>query len=98
MMSKTTIPVIGKGRDSMARRGWALGRFAVGVGVVALVALSPRASGQNLRVYFIDVQGGASTLVVTPEGESILIDTGWPGFDDRDPKRIEHVVKDVAKL
>ena len=40
--------------------------------------------------------GGAATLVVTPERESILIDSGWPGLEDRDPKRIAHVLKDVA--
>ena len=51
-----------------------------------------------LDIYFIDVMGGAATLIVTPEAESILIDSGWPGLEDRDPKRIEHVLKDVAKL
>ena len=25
-----------------------------------------------------------------------MIDSGWPGFDDRDPKRIVHVLKDLA--
>ena len=49
-----------------------------------------------LDLYFIDVMGGAATLIVTPERESILIDSGWPGFDDRDPKRIIHVLKDLA--
>lgn len=52
----------------------------------------------DLEIFFIDVQGGAATLVVTPERESILLDTGWPGLEDRDPKRIEHVLKDVAGL
>jgi competence protein ComEC len=51
-----------------------------------------------MDLYFIDVMGGAATLIVTPERESVLIDSGWPGFDDRDPKRIEHVLKDVAGL
>jgi competence protein ComEC len=51
-----------------------------------------------MDLYFIDVMGGAATLIVTPEGESVLIDSGWSGFDDRDPKRIEHVLKDLAKL
>lgn len=56
------------------------------------------AEPKGLDIYFIDVMGGAATLVVTPERESVLIDTGWPGQDDRDPKRIEHVLKDVAGL
>src|SRR3954453_22954105 len=58
----------------------------------------PRSSARGLDLYFIDVMGGAATLVVTPERESILIDSGWPGLEDRDPKRIEHVVKEVAGL
>jgi competence protein ComEC len=53
---------------------------------------------RGLDIYFIDVMGGAATLVVTPQRESILIDSGWPGLDDRDPKRIEHVLKEVAGL
>lgn len=56
------------------------------------------APDRGLDMYFIDVMGGAATLVVTPERESILIDTGWPGLQDRDPKRIAHVLKDVAGL
>jgi beta-lactamase superfamily II metal-dependent hydrolase len=55
------------------------------------------APGANLDIYFIDVMGGAATLIVTPEGESILVDSGWPELKDRDPKRIEHVLKNVAR-
>ena len=60
----------------------------------ARAADPPTAAG--LEIYFIDVDGGAATLIVTPEKESILIDSGWPGLEDRDPKRIVHVLKDVA--
>ena len=42
----------------------------------------------SLDVYFIDAEGGQATLFVTPQHESILIDTGWPGFDGRDAARI----------
>ena len=51
---------------------------------------------RSLEIFFIDVQGGAATLIVTPERESILIDSGWPGLEDRDPKRIVHALKDLA--
>nr|HLK04993.1 hypothetical protein [Candidatus Acidoferrum sp.] len=34
-------------------------------------------------VYFIDVEGGQATLFVTPAGESLLVDTGWDGFEGR---------------
>jgi competence protein ComEC len=41
----------------------------------------------NLNMYWIDVEGGASTLIVSPSGESLLIDTGWI-VGDRDARRI----------
>jgi competence protein ComEC len=56
------------------------------------------APGQNLDIYFIDVNGGAATLIVTPDRESVLIDSGWAGYDDRDPIRIETVLKTQVKL
>jgi len=43
---------------------------------------------QTLQIFFIDVEGGQASLFVTPAGQSMLIDTGWPGFDGRDAKRI----------
>jgi beta-lactamase superfamily II metal-dependent hydrolase len=49
-----------------------------------------------LNIYWSDSEGGGSTLIVTPAGESILIDTGNPG--GRDPQRIAHIAKDIAGL
>jgi beta-lactamase superfamily II metal-dependent hydrolase len=43
---------------------------------------------KSLQIYFIDVEGGQATLVVSPSGESLLIDTGWPGYEGRDADRI----------
>jgi beta-lactamase superfamily II metal-dependent hydrolase len=45
-----------------------------------------------LDIYFIDVEGGAATLIVTPAGESVLVDAGWPGFEGRDAKRIKRAM------
>jgi len=50
----------------------------------------------NLQLYWVDVEGGAATLIVTPAGESILIDTGMPG--ERDPQRIIKVAKETARI
>ncbi len=36
-----------------------------------------RAAGPTLDIYWIDVEGGGGTLIVTPARQSILIDTGW---------------------
>ncbi len=72
--------------------------------VVSLVALlwltitpnlAAKPDGQ-FHVYWIDSEGGGSTLMVTPAGESILVDTGNP--EGRDPQRIAKVAKDVAGL
>jgi len=41
-----------------------------------------------MQIYFIDVEGGQATLVVSPSGQSLLIDAGWPGYEGRDADRI----------
>jgi competence protein ComEC len=46
-----------------------------------------------LSVYFIDTEGGQATLFVSPSGESLLVDAGWPGFDGRDADRIAEAAK-----
>jgi len=38
----------------------------------------------RLDIYWIDTEGGAATLIVTPAGETLLIDTGNPGPRDSD--------------
>jgi beta-lactamase superfamily II metal-dependent hydrolase len=48
---------------------------------------------ESLQIYFIDVEGGQATLFVSPSGQSMLVDTGWPGFDGRDAKRIVAAAK-----
>jgi beta-lactamase superfamily II metal-dependent hydrolase/catechol 2,3-dioxygenase-like lactoylglutathione lyase family enzyme len=47
-----------------------------------------------LDIYFIDVEGGQSTLLVSPSGESLLIDAGNPGARDAD--RIAAVAKQAG--
>lgn len=56
-------------------------------------ALAGKADG-TLDIYWVDSEGGGSTLMVTPLDESILIDTGNPG--GRDPGRIHQVATEVA--
>ncbi len=46
-----------------------------------------------LKAFLIDVEGGEATLFVTPTGESLLIDAGWPGFGGRDAGRIADVAR-----
>jgi len=54
---------------------------------VALVCLLQAA--KTLDIYSIDVEGGQATLIVTPSGDSMLVDAGWKGFDGRDAARIQ---------
>ena len=53
-------------------------------------------AADNLEIYFIDVEGGAATLLVTPAGETLLADSGWPRNNDRDAHRIHDVITRVV--
>ena len=64
--------------------------------VLILIGFSVSVSARSLEIYFIDVEGGAATLIVTPLGESILVDSGFAG--DRDAGRIARVARDEAHL
>jgi competence protein ComEC len=56
-------------------------------------AASSDAAQKALHIFFVDVEGGQATLFVTPAGQSLLIDTGWPGNDGRDADRIVAAAK-----
>src|SRR5580700_11290745 len=61
---------------------------------ILLATLVPTAEGaKTLDIYFIDVEGGQSTLVVSPSGQSLLIDTGYAGNSGRDAIRIAAAAK-----
>jgi competence protein ComEC len=69
------------------------------VALMLLVAYHPLLAGAangNLQIYFIDVEGGQATLFVTPEKESLLIDTGWPDQNGRDADRIVAAAKNAG--
>ena len=66
----------------------------VALGTVALMAFGQGTSpNKPLRMEFIDVEGGQATLIISPSNESILVDTGWPGFNSRDADRIVAAAK-----
>lgn len=65
--------------------------------VPLLFMLAGSASARNLEIVFIDVEGGQATLIVTPAGQTLLIDAGYgpragrgggPNITGRDPDRI----------
>jgi competence protein ComEC len=63
--------------------------------VFAIAGQAGPADGR-LDIYWNDVEGGAATLIVTPAGESVLIDSGHPGA--RDANRIYQTATHVAGL
>jgi competence protein ComEC len=80
-------------------------------GIACTISLLPVAAGSqsasaqskaasHLLIYSIDVEGGQSTLLVSPTGSSLLIDTGWPDHNGRDTDRILAAMHDagVTKL
>lgn len=62
-----------------------------------IAALSPAWAAKNLEIYFIDVEGGQSTVIVGPSGQSMVVDTGWLGYGGRDADRIRAIAK-IAKV
>ena len=50
-------------------------------------------ASKDLQIYFVDVEGGQATLFVTPSGQSLLVDTGWPDNNGRDADRIVAAAK-----
>jgi len=42
------------------------------------LAAGSLAAARNLEIYFVDVEGGKSVLLVSPSGQSMVFDAGWP--------------------
>src|SRR5262245_12171881 len=61
--------------------------------LLSLLLVPQLPAAKSLDVYFIDVEGGQATLFVSPSGESMLVDTGWAGFNSRDADRIAFAAK-----
>src|SRR5262245_8983564 len=66
-------------------------------------ASQPRPDPKALTIYFIDVEGGQSTLIVMPTGQTLLIDTGFPGtgtFQSKpgDPRQARDANRIVAAM
>jgi competence protein ComEC len=76
-------------------KGMFAAALSLSLGFFAGAAPAPVAQ-KALQIYFVDVEGGQATLFVTPEGKSLLIDTGWPGNNGRDADRIVAAAKNAG--
>ena len=65
--------------------------FLLALALATAVGSAQSRSSKTLDIYFIDTEGGHSTLYVAPTGESLLMDTGSPG--GRDVARIMAVLQ-----
>jgi len=75
-----------------AIRSWiGLGLALVFPLCLSIAPATAQTTKPGVRIYLVDVEGGAATLMVTPAGQSILVDTGWPG--ERDADRIVHAMQ-----
>jgi beta-lactamase superfamily II metal-dependent hydrolase len=75
-------------------------RTPIAVLVLAAMSATVPAAAQapaskSLQIYVVDVEGGNATLIVSPTGESLLIDTGNPS-NGRDADRIIAAAKDAG--
>jgi competence protein ComEC len=67
-----------------------------------IVPAAAQTPAKTLQIYYVDTEGGQSTLFVAPSGESLLVDVGNPGGRDTDRimlaledahvKQIDHLV------
>src|SRR5436305_4608120 len=65
--------------------------LTIGFSTLAMAGLLAQTGNGTLNIYYIDTEGGQSTLFVGPAGESLLVDTGNSG--DRDLGRIVETLK-----
>jgi competence protein ComEC len=74
--------------------------IAVLVIIFGAIAIRAQSKSNQLQIYFVDVEGGQSTLFLTPAGQSLLIDTGWQDHNGRDADRIASAAKSagIAKI
>jgi len=72
--------------------GWKSPMRLIQTAVLVLLLASVLTAAKTLEMYVIDVEGGKSLLIVSPSGESMLVDGGNPGNNGRDAGRIADAV------
>jgi competence protein ComEC len=75
---------------------WPITLLAIPLLAATASAQHQRPADQQLHIYVVDVEGGQATLFVPSNGDSLLIDTGWPGQESRDARRITTLAKQAG--
>jgi beta-lactamase superfamily II metal-dependent hydrolase len=77
-------------------------RLAVALALAVLLPTGALPAEGVLEIYFIDTEGGQATLLVSPSGGTLLIDTGFAGLDtpnpDKESGRDAGRIAEVAKI
>jgi beta-lactamase superfamily II metal-dependent hydrolase len=63
--------------------------------IFLLAFMAALAQPKTLEIYFIDTEGGQATLIVSPSGQSLLVDAGYTDFSSRDSDRILAAAKNA---
>jgi competence protein ComEC len=82
-------------------------RLLLTLGLVVLSFAFTQTPLRTLRIYFIDVEGGQATLIILPGGQTLMIDSGFPGdgtfrskpgdpANARDAQRIAAAARDAG--
>lgn len=70
--------------------------FVMTVGLFVPTAVAQTQGQKTLDIYYIDTEHGKAVLYVSPSGQSVLVDAGNAGNEDRDPNRILAVFKEAG--
>ncbi len=68
-------------------------KYFLPIALLLALFVSTVPAAKTLDMYVIDTEGGKALLLISPSGQTMLVDTGFPGYNDRDANRIEAAAK-----
>jgi len=93
----STAPGAGGGASGGRAAGGSSGASGGGATPAGGAGGSP-AGRTTFDIYWIDVEGGGATLLVSPSGQTMLVDGGFPGSNDRDVNRVLKVINEQVRV
>ena len=71
-------------------------KFALWIATTLLISASNASAQQTLDIYWTDADGAAATLIVTPEGQTVLVDSAFGRPDNTYANRIKAAMDDAG--